>query len=107
MSQDGRSATLRVRDLPVIDQPGWPDHNATATPATISFRIIWRATDEPVQLNDPAKHFRFSGWRAQAQLEAEVVVPSLGFSWKSDPLESSSSAFGVIGEEVNGKYFDG
>lgn len=106
LSDDGRSATMAMHNLTVIDQPAWPDHGATATPATISFRISWRATDEPAQINDAGKHFRFTGWRATAQLEAEVTVPSLGYSWKSDPLETSSSAFGVIGEEVNGKYFD-
>ena len=36
---------------------------------------------------------------------AELEVPSIGFRWKSDPLATSSAAFGVIGEEKNGRYF--
>ena len=42
---------------------------------------------------------------ATAQLEASVEVPSLNFRWKSDSLEMSSAAFGVIGQEANGRYF--
>jgi hypothetical protein len=36
---------------------------------------------------------------------ASVDVPSLGFSWKSDPLTTSHADFAVIGEEVNGGYY--
>jgi hypothetical protein len=32
-------------------------------------------------------------------------VPSLGFKWKSDPLETSEAIFAFIGEEQNGKYY--
>jgi hypothetical protein len=39
-------------------------------------------------------------------MEAEVHVPAIGFSWKSDPLNTSRSDFAIIGEEVNGRYFD-
>ncbi len=106
LSADGRSATLQMRALPVIDQPGWPEHAARATPATMSFRATWQATGERVRWSDPARHFRLEGWKAEARLEAEVAVPSLGFTWKSDPLETSSAAFAVIGDEVNGRYFD-
>jgi hypothetical protein len=35
-----------------------------------------------------------------------VEVPSIGFAWKSDPLNTSSSAFAIVGEEVNGRYYD-
>jgi len=105
LSTDGRTATLDMRDVAVIDQPGWPALDAPAMPATMSVRVGWTATDERVSFDDPAKHFRFDGWRATAQLEASVRVPSLGFSWRSDPLAASHAAFAIIGEEVNGKYF--
>jgi hypothetical protein len=65
----------------------------------MSFCVVWKATDEK-------KHFRFDGYRAIAQAEAEVGVPSLNFSWKSDPTETSRSGFAIIGNEVNGKYYD-
>jgi hypothetical protein len=39
-------------------------------------------------------------------LEAEVEVPSIGFSWNSDPLNSSKADITIVGEEVNGRYYD-
>jgi hypothetical protein len=36
-------------------------------------------------------------------LEAEVEVPSIGFSWKPDPLNSSKADVAIVGEEVNGR----
>jgi hypothetical protein len=43
--------------------------------------------------------------RATTRLEASVEVPSLGFSRRSDPMNTSSAGFGVIGEEANGRYY--
>lgn len=96
-----------MKGVPVIDQPQWPKLDAQVTPATMSFRVTWRATGDAVRWNDPPRHFRLQGWKAEAKLEAEVSVPSIGFSWKSDPIETSSAAFAVIGDEVNGRYVDG
>lgn len=39
------------------------------------------------------------------QRESPADVPSTGFKWHSDPIETSSAAFGVIGTEMNGRYF--
>src|SRR5439155_576660 len=46
------------------------------------------------------------GTRATCQLEAQIGVPSIGFSWKSDPLSTSKADFAIMGEEVNGRYYD-
>lgn len=105
VSADGRRATLEMKDVPVIDQPSWPAHDAATMAAKLTFRIEWTATGEPVTYNDPAKLFRFTGWLATARIEARVKVPAVGFSWKSDPLETSQSNFAIIGSEVNGKYY--
>jgi hypothetical protein len=32
-----------------------------------------------------------------SQLQAEVAVPSIGFIWKSDPLNMSKSHFAILG----------
>jgi hypothetical protein len=103
---DTRSAVLEMKSLAVIDQPGWPQRNAPARPAIMSFKVTWEATDEKVELEDKDRHFSFQGYRARAQAEAAVEVPSLGFSWKSDPITTSEAKFAVIGTERNGKYFD-
>ena len=79
--------------------------HAVGMPATMSFRMTWKATDEKILYDDPQKGFRVEGYRAIAQLEAHVEVPSIGFSWKSDPLSASHANFAIIGNEVNGRYY--
>lgn len=106
ISTDERSATLEIKDLTVIDQPRWPAYDAVSTPAIMSFRITWQATSDPVLYEDRLKHFKVEGFRAIAKAEAAVEVPSLNFSWKSDPIETSSAGFAIIGTEVNGRYYD-
>jgi hypothetical protein len=94
-----------MKDVPVIDQPRWPALDGVATPARMTFKMIWKALDDPVRYEDPSRQFRFIGTRAECQLEAQVEVPSIGFSWKSDSIETSRADFAVIGEEVNGRYY--
>jgi len=105
VSVDGKTVTLEMKDVPVVDQPRWPALDSIATPARMTFKMVWRSTGEPVQYENPSQQFRFTGNRAECQLEAEVNVPSTGFSWKSDPIETSRAGFAVIGDEVNGRYF--
>jgi hypothetical protein len=95
-----------MKNVPVIDQPRWPALDSIATPARMTFKMVWKSTGESVKYDDPSKHFRFTGTRATCQLEAQVEVPSIGFSWKSDPLTKSQADVAIIGEEVNGRYYD-
>ncbi len=104
-SSDGKSAELNMKKIDVIDQPAWPKFKAEATPARMDLRIVWKATDEKILYNDPQKMFRIEGFKATAQLEARIEVPSIGFVWKSDPLQTSKANFAIIGNEVNGKYY--
>lgn len=94
-----------MEDVPIIDQPRWPAYDAQTYPASLSFTLVFTKLDEPVTYEMPSQQFRFTGVKATAQLEASLDVPSLGFSWKSDPLETSRANFAAIGEEVNGKYY--
>ena len=105
ISADGETISLEMRDVPVIDQPRWPALDSMATPARMTFKMVWKSTGEPVRYKNPAQQFRFTGTRAECQLEARVEVPSIGFSWKSDPLDTSRANFAIMGEEVNGRYF--
>jgi hypothetical protein len=107
VSDGGRTFTLEMQNVAVVDQPRWPALDSVATQARMSFKMVWKSTGEPVKYEDAAKHFRFTGTRASCQLEAQVEVPSIGFSWKSDPLNTSKCDFAVIGDEVNGRYYDG
>ena len=105
ISADNRSATLDLRNVPVIDQPKWPEPNASVTPARLNLRVQWKATSESADKDDSSKRFKFKGFRAIVKMEASVEVPSSGFRWKSDSMESSEAKFGIIGEEVNGRYY--
>ena len=96
---------MEMKNVPIIDQPKWPAMDAEPHPAFMDFKLVWKATGEPVKFEDPAQQYRFTGRKATAQLEASVRVPAFDFSWKSDPLANSSADFAVIGEEVNGRYY--
>jgi hypothetical protein len=105
ISPDGKTMTLEMKNVAVVDQPRWPALDSLAAPARMSFKMVWKSTGEPVLYENASKNFRFSGTRAACQLEAQVEVPSTGYSWKSDPLETSRADFAVIGEEINGRYY--
>jgi hypothetical protein len=103
---NGRIATLQMSDVPVIDQPRWPAMDAETTPAFMSFKLVFRRTDEAVTYDDPTRQYRFDGFKAEARLEATYRVPSIGFTFKTDPLETSKADFAVMGNDANGKYYE-
>ncbi|MGI9101479.1 MAG: hypothetical protein ACR2IF_03455 [Terriglobales bacterium] len=105
-SSDGKTATLTMKDVHVIDQPRWPAMDAETTPAFMDFKLVFKQLDEAVKYDDPMRQYRFEGFKAQAQLEATFRVPSIGFEFKTDPLETSKCDFAVMGTEVNGKYYE-
>ena len=105
ISADRKEITLEMKDVPVIDQPRWPALDSIATPALMTFKMVWKSTGDPVQYENPTQQFRFIGTRAECHLEAAVSVPSIGFAWKSDPIGTSAASFAMIGEEVNGRYY--
>ncbi len=94
-----------MKNVAVVDQPKWPSLEAVGRPAIMSFKMTWKATDEKIIYDDSQKQFRVEGYLATAQLEAQVKVPSISFSWESDPLSESHANFAIIGDEVNGRYY--
>jgi hypothetical protein len=94
-----------MKDIPIIDQPRWPAIDAESTPAFLEFKLVFKSTEEPVKYEDSSRQYRFEGFKAMAQLEASVRVPSIDFTFTTDPLESSICDFAVMGTEANGKYY--
>jgi len=88
-----------MTNVPIIDQPRWPAMDAQTTPAFMDFKLALKSTDKPVKYEDPTRQYRFEGFKAGAQLEATIRVPSIDFTFKTDPLESSKCDFAVMGEE--------
>ena len=107
VSRDGRTAVLRVSDLPVIDSFAFFGPNQT--PASVSFRIEWRAAGEfadhgsgsTVAATDPAA---FLGQLAPATSTATFEGSELGFSFRSDPGVSTARGYAQVGRERNGVY---
>ena len=80
--------------------------DAETTPAFLDFRLVFIATEEPIKYENAVQQYRFEGFKAGAQLEATVRVPSIDFTFKTDPLEASKCDFAVMGTEVNGKHYE-
>ena len=95
-----------MTNVPIIDQPHWPAMDAETTPAFLDFRLVFNSADEPVIYEDASRQYRFQGFKADAQLEASIRVPSIDFTFKTDPLDTSKCDFAVMGTEVNGKYYE-
>ena len=38
--------------------------DSIATPARLTFKMVWKSAGEPVKYNDASRHFRFTGTRA-------------------------------------------
>ncbi len=105
-SADGKKSSLQMTNVPIIDQPRWPAMDAETTPAFLDFKLVFTATDEPIKYEDATRQYRFEGFKATAQIEAVVRVPSIDFTFKTDPLEASKCDFAVMGSEANGKYYE-
>jgi hypothetical protein len=41
ISPGGNSITLEMRDVPIVDQPRWPAFDSIATPARMTFKLVW------------------------------------------------------------------
>ena len=80
--------------------------DAETAPAFLDFKLVFNSSDEPVIYEDASRQYRFQGFKADAQLEASIRVPSIDFTFKTDPLDTSKCDFAVMGTEVNGKYYE-
>ena len=104
VSRDGRRAVLRARDLPVLDS--FTFGGANQTPATVSFRVEWRAA-EPAQPRGkgstvaPTDPAAFAGEFAAARSTGRVSGSELGFAFGSEEA-GTDRGFAQLGRERNG-----
>jgi hypothetical protein len=107
VSHDGRRATMKADNLPVIDsfQFGGP----VSVPAAVNLNVTWQATGprqtrgrgSAVPPTDPAA---FLGSLAPARSTASFSGVELGFSFRSDPGASTDRGYAEMGTERNGRF---
>ena len=103
-----RRATLRVRNLPVIDT--FQFLGESDTPALVDFRVEWRASGPAVPRGrgdavDPTDPAAFLGEIAPAVSTIACSGEEIGFRFSSDPGASTSpDGWGQIGTHRNGVF---
>jgi len=99
------SASLQARDVAVLDFGTIVNalsSMAPPVPATVSFRVEWRATAPPMPVRNETQGFAAELARATAQMEWTATVGR--YSFTSAPLATSSSTFAEVGRERNGIF---
>ena len=105
------SATLQGSDVPILDYGNIPNALFTGdqpppVPGSVSFRVVWSGVSQRVNIrNTDPTYGGFAGEfiRNTAQMEWTATVGN--YTFVSDPLATSSSAFAEIGHERNGSFF--
>ena len=54
ISPDGSTLTLEMQNVPVVDQPRWQALDSVATPAKMTFKMVWKSTGDRVAYDDPS-----------------------------------------------------
>lgn len=108
MSTDGRSLTVVVQDLPLVDDVLQPTPGTF--PATTTFRVEWRGKRKlkrrgrglAVPATDPAAFLGAFFRKATARGTFSGAIE--GFSFQSDPAVPAKSTFAMLGTERNGIF---
>jgi hypothetical protein len=107
ISRDGRSATLVVKRIEVIDS--FTFGGPTGTPMSLGLHVRWAATGRTVErgrgrlvpATDPAA---FLGQFAVARSTAAISGSEFGFRFRSNPDVSTDGTFAQVGQERNGIF---
>lgn len=102
-----RRATLRVRDLAVIDT--FQFFGPNDAPALVDMTVEWRATGPAVQRGfgtevAPTDPGAFLGEIAPAVSTASLAGHQMGFAFESTMASTSPRGFAQIGRHRNGVY---
>lgn len=107
VSENGKHATLRAHDVPVIDTFHFLGPNMI--PATVDLDVRWEALGPPVQRGSgkavaPTDPAAFLAEFALARSTAALSGAELGFAFRSNPGASSDRGFAEFGRERNGSF---
>lgn len=107
ISSDGRRATLKLQNFPVVDS--FQFFAAKEVPAKVSMTVTWRASSKTVRSyqadgNERGAH-DFTGRFQDATATAQFSGSEDGFSFRTAGTASSSkTGWAEIGSERNGVY---
>jgi len=103
-------ATMEAQNVAVIDYGdignalfgGGP----TPVPASVSFKVAWSGVGERVNIKNSDPVFGgYAGEFIRNTAQMEWTGTAGDYTFVSDPLATSSSAFAEIGRERNGSFF--
>jgi len=105
LSSDGLSATVRLRDFPVLDVPTFGANTVPTYAARIDLDLTWQGLGPLIGFTNPTHHYRVRFYRAMVQAMIRVRVPEIGFTFMSDAPDTTQTIFAMIGHDQNGLFF--
>jgi len=105
LSPDGLSAAVRLRDFPVLDQPKFGVSTVPTYAARLDLDMSWQAHGSAMGVTNPAHTYRLRFHLATARIAMRITVPQTGFTFISDPAETSQTIFAMLGHDQNGLFF--
>jgi hypothetical protein len=105
VSRSRREAVLEVRDVPVIDS--FQFFGPNQIPASVSFRVEWRATGRAVRRGRgsavPAEHMAaFLGEIAPARSTVTASAEEWGFTCRANG--TTAGGYAQLGDSRNGAF---
>ena len=79
-------------------------HGGPTIPAKVSFKMRWTGTGSPFQFTSTTDGFRGNFQFATVAIEWSAHTAA-GFSFVSDPADTTVTVAAIIGEERNGVFF--
>ena len=102
---DDGFASFRVTNLPLPDAMNLDNnlHGGPTRPATVTFNMRWTGIGSPFDFTNSG-----DGFRGRFQFETVAIEWSAheaGFSFASDPADTTVTVAAIIGKERNGVFF--
>jgi hypothetical protein len=99
------TATMQVQSLAMLDSYTIPNNLAggPAEPATVGFELTW--SDPTSVASQTNAEQGFAGTFLEVTSALQWSAQTAEFAFVSDPLQVSTSRYGLIGYEANGVFF--
>ena len=102
----GGTASMKAVRVPILDYQtlnnAFYGGGPAAIPGEISLEVVWSGATGSVPISNPEAGFAGTFIQNSAQMAWTASVGDYDFV--SDPLETSTSSFAVIGQETNGSF---